>query len=92
MTSEQINNLEYALNPEVPSFVSVFAGRIADTGVDPLPIMIAAIDRLKRNKKAELIWEAIVSIGSLSLAKLDSLDADYSSSAQRSLCVSFWSG
>jgi hypothetical protein len=43
-------------------------------------------------QKAELIWEAIVSIGSLSLAKLDSLDADYSSSAQRSLCASFWSG
>jgi len=36
--------------------VSVFAGRIADTGIDPLPLMAAALDMLKVNTKAELVW------------------------------------
>ena len=45
-----------ALQPEVPSYVSVFAGRIADTGRDPVPIMAAAVQLLKLNPKSELIW------------------------------------
>jgi len=40
----------------VPSYVSVFAGRIADTGRDPLPLMAAAVELLKVNSLAELIW------------------------------------
>ena len=40
----------------LPSFVSVFAGRIADTGRDPLPLMAAAVELLAVNPKAELIW------------------------------------
>ena len=38
------------------SFVSVFAGRIADTGVDPIPLMKTAFDRLKPFPNAELLW------------------------------------
>jgi len=34
----------------------VFAGRIADTGVDPLPLMIEALEMLKVNRSAELVW------------------------------------
>jgi transaldolase len=44
------------LNPEVPSYVSVFAGRIADTGRDPEEIMRTALKILQSNQSAELIW------------------------------------
>ena len=56
MTSAQIEEVAQALNPEVPSVVSVFAGRIADTGRDPVPVMTAAAQTLKPNPKAELLW------------------------------------
>jgi len=39
MTMSQVRDVVSALNPNVPSYVSVFAGRIADTGRDPLPMM-----------------------------------------------------
>lgn len=56
MTLSQVRDVVAALNPAVPSYVSVFAGRIADTGVDPVPLMAAAVEMLKVNPKAELIW------------------------------------
>lgn len=56
MTMNQVENVVAALNPIVPSYVSIFAGRIADTGKDPLPIMVAAVQMLKVAPKAELIW------------------------------------
>src|SRR5207342_3358935 len=39
LTREQVRDVASALNPKVPSVVSVFAGRVADTGVDPMPLM-----------------------------------------------------
>lgn len=56
LTLDQVRDVVAALNPEVPSYVSVFAGRIADTGRDPVPIMAAAVQLLKPNPRAELIW------------------------------------
>jgi transaldolase len=56
MTLDQVSRVVEVLNPEVPSYVSVFAGRIADTGVDPLPLMIKAVDILKAVNSSELIW------------------------------------
>ena len=56
MTLAQVRDVVAALNPETPSYVSVFAGRIADTGRDPVPLMAAAVELLKPNPKAELIW------------------------------------
>ena len=56
MTLEQLRCVAEVLNPTVPSYVSVFAGRIADIGVDPLPIMSKDIELLKKNTEAELIW------------------------------------
>ena len=56
MTLTQVRDVVASLNPQVASYVSVFAGRIADTGVDPLPLMAAAVELLKVNSKAELIW------------------------------------
>ena len=56
MTIKQVKDVLKYLNPKTPSYISIFAGRIADTGVDPGPIMIKALKLMKRNKKSELIW------------------------------------
>jgi transaldolase len=56
MTLTQVRDVVAALNPNVPSYVSVFAGRIADTGRDPVPMMAAAVEMLKVAPAAELIW------------------------------------
>jgi len=56
MTLSQVRDVVAALDPRVPSYVSVFAGRIADTGRDPIPLMAAAVQILKLNPRSELIW------------------------------------
>ena len=56
MTLTQVKDVVEALDPNVPSYVSVFAGRIADTGCDPVPFMAAAVEILKVAPAAELIW------------------------------------
>ena len=56
MTLAQVRDTVAVLNPRIPSYVSVFAGRIADTGRDPVPLMAAAVELLKPNPLAELIW------------------------------------
>lgn len=56
MLSEQVQLVSRALNPDVPSYISVFAGRISDTGRDPSSIMVESLEILRTNKKAELIW------------------------------------
>ena len=56
MTNEQVEDIMDSLNPDVANYVSVFAGRIADTGRDPLPTMQNCIATLTQNKKSELIW------------------------------------
>jgi len=56
MTLTQVRDVVNSLDPYVPSYVSVFAGRIADTGRDPLPLMAAAVELLTIAPAAELIW------------------------------------
>jgi transaldolase len=56
MTLTQVRDVVAALDPNVPSYVSVFAGRIADTGRDPVPLMAAALELLKIAPASELIW------------------------------------
>ena len=56
MTSEQVTEVAGSLNPNVESYVSIFAGRIADTGRNPVPIMENGIKNLSSNNKAKLIW------------------------------------
>jgi transaldolase len=56
MTLEQVREVAAALSGGAPSCVSVFAGRIADTGRDPVPIMEESLALLKMAPKAELIW------------------------------------
>ena len=56
MNINQVKTVISALNNDVPSIVSVFAGRIADTGHDPIPLMLNCLEVMKTNKKAELLW------------------------------------
>ena len=56
MTKAQVVGILEVLNPDVESYVSVFAGRIADTGRDPMPIMRDCVQMLAQNRKSELIW------------------------------------
>ncbi len=56
LTLQQVNDVVDALNPEVPAIVSVFAGRIADTGRDPMPLMKEAATMVGRKPKAQLLW------------------------------------
>jgi len=56
MTIKQVKETVQALSNDVPSYISVFAGRIADTGVDPVPIMKEALSLMKSNPLSELIW------------------------------------
>ena len=53
---KQVAGVAAALNPAVPSVVSVFAGRIADSGVDPMPLIRACAPLLDEQPKAELLW------------------------------------
>ena len=56
LTLEQVARVAERLAVETPAIVSVFAGRIADTGLDPVPLMAEAVRVLKSRPRAELIW------------------------------------
>ena len=56
LSLEQVSEVAEALKNGSSSFVSVFAGRIADTGVDPVPLMKRALEILKTVSNAELLW------------------------------------
>jgi transaldolase len=56
LTLEQVDVVAENASPDARTIVSVFAGRIADTGIDPVPVMTEALTRLKRLPKAELLW------------------------------------
>jgi transaldolase len=58
-TGEQVAGVTQALDPKVPAVVSVFAGRIADTGVDPMPYMRANKKLLAGLPQAELLWASV---------------------------------
>jgi len=55
-TPEQVEIIADNLSCDTPAIVSVFAGRIADTGLDPIPIMSDCLGILKHLPKAELLW------------------------------------
>jgi len=56
MTLAQVQCTADALVGGAPAYVSVFAGRIADTGRDPLPLMVECLDVLGSRPEIELIW------------------------------------
>lgn len=56
LTVAQVRQVNECLAPETPAIVSVFAGRVADTGVDPVPLMREALAAMAARPKAELLW------------------------------------
>jgi transaldolase len=56
MTLDQVRKIGAALAEKVPAVVSIFAGRIADTGRDPVPLMAEAVAILRDRPLAELLW------------------------------------
>jgi len=56
LSLRQVKSVAEALDPNTAAIVSVFAGRVADTGVDPVPLMTEALSILKSRPKAELLW------------------------------------
>jgi transaldolase len=55
-TTAQVELITEAVKDGAPSYISVFAGRVADAGVDPLPIMKRAVDIMVAAPRSELIW------------------------------------
>jgi transaldolase len=56
MTLDQVRDVAACLDSAVPSYISVFAGRVADTGRDPVRHMAEAVGLLKQTPQTELIW------------------------------------
>jgi transaldolase len=56
LTLEQVVEVAKVAHPEARTIVSVFAGRVADTGIDPVPLMTEAVKILTPLPKAELLW------------------------------------
>ncbi|MGA2588346.1 MAG: transaldolase [Bryobacteraceae bacterium] len=56
LTLDQVRDVAAVLGGGAPAFISVFAGRIADTGRDPVPLMAAAVELLSMYPNVELIW------------------------------------
>jgi transaldolase len=56
LTLDQVKGITEHLSGETPAIISVFAGRIADTGIDPVPVMRQALTIMKARPKAELLW------------------------------------
>lgn len=92
MTAKQVETIAEVLNPSICSYVSVFAGRIADTGRDPIPVVKECLKLLSHNSNSELIWASprellnviqadqagchIITATSDILAKIDLIDYD----------------
>ena len=56
MTIKQVEETVNNLNSDTPSIISVFAGRIADAGIDPMPIMKTCNSLIKHHPKCQLLW------------------------------------
>jgi transaldolase len=59
LTLQQVENVAKAVKREVPCVVSVFAGRVADTGVDPTPLIMQSLEILRELSQAELLWASV---------------------------------
>jgi transaldolase len=56
LTLDQVDQLARALRGGAPSYISVFAGRVADTGRDPVPIMKSALELMAPEPNTQLVW------------------------------------
>jgi transaldolase len=59
LTREQVEGVAKAVKRDVPCVVSVFAGRVADTGVDPMPLVKDSLAMLRDLPNAELLWASV---------------------------------
>jgi transaldolase len=91
-TTAQVELITGAVKDGAPSYISVFAGRIADAGIDPVPIMAQSVDIMANAPRSELIWASpreilnvvqadqvgchVITITHELLAKLDNLGKD----------------
>jgi transaldolase len=69
LTLQQVGEIAEALDPDVPAIASVFAGRIADTGRDPVPIMCESLRILRGRPKTQLLWASVREV--LNIAQAD---------------------
>jgi transaldolase len=74
LTLKQVRDVAQALHREVPAVISVFAGRIADTGRDPAPMMRASKALLEDLPKAELLWASVREV--LNIIQADDCGSD----------------
>lgn len=56
LTTQQVESVATVLDSQSKVFISIFAGRIADTGKDPIPLMRESLSIMKNHSNAELIW------------------------------------
>jgi transaldolase len=74
MTPQQVESVATSLQPGVPAIISVFAGRVADTGRDPVPLMRECVDILREHQDVELIWASPREL--LNIVQADSIGCD----------------
>ena len=55
-TPTQVDEMVEAVDAETPSIISLFAGRIADTGVDPIPFMTESVKKAAAKPNCEVLW------------------------------------
>lgn len=73
-TIEQVRDITNAVTEAVPTYVSVFAGRIADTGVDPLPLMKESVEVTHSKKGVKLLWASCREV--INVIQADEIGAD----------------
>lgn len=69
LTEDQIKNVIKALNPKSNSIVSIFSGRIADTGRDPIPFIKLALKLKNKKKRIKILWASTREIFNIIQAK-----------------------
>ena len=74
LTTDQVRDVVQALDPKVPAVVSVFAGRIADTGRDPMSLMKENLKLVRQLPKAELLWASVREVLNIVQAELCGCD------------------
>jgi transaldolase len=69
LTVDQMRDVAAVLTPGVPAIASIFAGRIADTGRDPMPVMCEALQVLRGRPEVQLLWASVREV--LNIAQAD---------------------
>lgn len=56
LTIDQVKDVYKSINPNTETILSIFSGRIADTGIDPIPLFKKSLEICKKKKKIKLLW------------------------------------